>query len=73
MGSGNIGNSVILIPPGFEDPRTDFGARVFFVVCESFKSRRLNVSCEAKPCFYRPPREVRNLRTLLSYFRRVAF
>ena len=45
----------------------------FFVVCESFKSCQLDVRCEAKPCFYRPPRDVRNLRTLLSYFRRVAF
>lgn len=57
----------------FSEPEDRFRCSGFFVVCESFKSRRLNVSCEAKPCFYRPPREVRNLRTLLSYFRRVAF
>ena len=58
---------------GFSEPEDRFRCSGFFVVCESFKSRRLNVSCEAKPCFYRLPREVRNLRTLLSYFRRVAF
>ena len=37
MGSGNIGNSVILIPPGFEDPRTDFGARVFLLSASLLK------------------------------------
>lgn len=50
MGSGNIGNSVILIPPGFEDPRTDFGAR-FFVVCAAPKNRQPDARCETEPRF----------------------
>ena len=37
MGSGNIGNSVILIPQGFEDQRTDFGARDFLLSESHFK------------------------------------